>query len=59
LEWQKYVVVDPRFIRLTETGTTVADATKARTDLGWSPHTSFSDLVKMMVEHQMKQLKRR
>jgi GDPmannose 4,6-dehydratase len=59
LEWQKYVVVDPRFIRLTETGTTVADATKARTELGWSPHTSFSDLVKMMVEHQMKQLKRR
>ena len=58
LDWQKHVVVDPRFIRLTETGTTVADATKAKKELGWSPHTSFSDLVKMMVGHQMKQIKR-
>ena len=59
VDWQKHVVVDPRFIRLTETGTTVADATKAKTDLGWSPRTSFSDLVKMMVDHQMKRMKRR
>jgi GDPmannose 4,6-dehydratase len=59
LDWQNHVVVDPRFIRLTETGTTVADAAKARTELGWAPHTSFSDLVKMMVEHQMKRLKNR
>jgi GDPmannose 4,6-dehydratase len=59
LDWQKHVVVDPRFIRLTETGTTVADAAKAKTELGWSPHTSFTDLVKMMVEHQMQRMKRR
>jgi GDPmannose 4,6-dehydratase len=58
LDWQKHVVVDPRFIRLTETGTTVADATKARTELGWSPHTSFSDMVKMMVDHQVQRLKK-
>jgi GDPmannose 4,6-dehydratase len=58
LDWQKYVVVDPRFIRLTETGTTVADATKAKTELGWSPHTSFADMVSMMVDHQMKRLKK-
>jgi GDPmannose 4,6-dehydratase len=57
MDWQKYVIIDPRFIRLTETGTTVADASKAKTNLGWSPHTSFSDLVKMMVDHQMKRLK--
>jgi GDPmannose 4,6-dehydratase len=57
LDWQKYVVVDPRFIRLTETGTTVADASKAKTELGWSPHTSFVDLVKMMVDHQVERLK--
>ena len=59
LDWQKHVVVDPRFIRLTETGTTVADATKAKKELGWSPHTSFSDLVKMMVEYQIKRIKGR
>ncbi len=57
MDWQKYVVVDPRFIRLTETGTTVADASKAKTKLGWSPHTSFTDLVKMMVDHQIDRLK--
>jgi GDPmannose 4,6-dehydratase len=59
MDWQKYVVVDPRFIRLTETGTTVADAAKAKTELGWSPRTSFTDLVKMMVDHQLKRLKNR
>ena len=59
LDWQKHVVFDPRFIRLTETGTTVADATKAKKELGWSPRTSFPDLVKMMVEHQMKRIKRK
>jgi len=56
LDWQKHVVVDPRFIRLTETGTTVADATKAKSELGWAPRTSFPDLVKMMVDHQMKRI---
>jgi GDPmannose 4,6-dehydratase len=59
LDWQKYITVDQRFIRLTETGTTVADASKARDELGWSPRTSFPVLVKMMVEHQLKQLNAR
>jgi GDPmannose 4,6-dehydratase len=58
LDWSEHVVVDPRFIRLTETGNTVADATKAKTELGWSPRTSFSDMVKLMVEHQMRRLKK-
>jgi GDPmannose 4,6-dehydratase len=57
LEWEKYVVVDPRFMRLTETGTTVADYSKAKKELGWAPHTSFHDMVKMMVDHQMDSLK--
>jgi GDPmannose 4,6-dehydratase len=57
IDWQKYVVVDPRFIRLTETGTTVADTSKANKMLGWAPRTSFSDLVKMMVDYQIEQLK--
>jgi GDPmannose 4,6-dehydratase len=57
LDWQKFVVVDPRFIRLTETGTTVADASKAKTNLGWSPRTSFADMVKMMVDYQLELLK--
>jgi GDPmannose 4,6-dehydratase len=59
LDWQKYVVVDPRFMRLIETGPTVADFSKAKSELGWSPHTSFSDLVKMIVEYQIQRLKTR
>jgi GDPmannose 4,6-dehydratase len=59
LNWQAHVAVDPRFIRLTETGTTVADALKAKTELGWSPHTSFQEMVTMMVDHQIKRLKNR
>jgi GDPmannose 4,6-dehydratase len=58
LDWKNHVAVDRRFIRLTETGTTVADATKAKTELGWTPRTSFPDLVKMMVDHQMKRITR-
>jgi len=58
LDWKKHVVADQRFIRLTETGTTVADATKAKSELGWSPRTSFADLVKMMVEHQINRIKK-
>ena len=59
LDWQKYVVVDPRFLRPTETGATVADASKAKRILGWSPHTPFSELVKMMVEHQIEVLNKK
>lgn len=57
LDWQQYVVVDPRLIRPTESSTAVADYSKAKSELGWSPRTSFSDLVTMMVKHQLERLK--
>jgi len=56
LDWQKYVTFDPRLTRIKETGTTVADYSKAKTELGWMPKTSFQQLVRMMVENQLKQL---
>jgi GDPmannose 4,6-dehydratase len=59
LDWQKYITSDARFARLTETSTTVADFSKAKAELGWSPRTSFNDLVKIMVEYQIQQLKSR
>jgi len=50
LDWQRYVTVDPRFTRPAEVDTLQADASRARRELGWTPHTSFADLVRMMVD---------
>jgi GDPmannose 4,6-dehydratase len=57
LDWQKHVTVDPRFVRPTETGPLVADPAKAQRVLGWKPRTSFRELVAMMVDAHLAQLK--
>lgn len=57
LNWKDYVKVDPRFIRPTETGPLVADPRKAKKVLGWSPRTSFKELVHLMVDAQVARLK--
>lgn len=53
LEWQKYVKQDPEFYRPAEVDTLLGDCTKARTELGWKPETSFRQLVEMMVDADM------
>ena len=50
LEWQKYVKIDPRYFRPTETEVLVADAAKARQKLGWEPKVTFKELVRIMVD---------
>jgi GDPmannose 4,6-dehydratase len=50
LDWEKYVVQDQRFFRPAEVDLLVGNSTKARTKLGWTPHTSFEDLVRLMVD---------
>lgn len=57
LDWQKYVEVDPRFIRPTETGPALADPTKAKKILGWEAKTSFNELIALMVEKHLEKLK--
>ena len=52
-----FVVVDDRFIRPTETGPLVADPSKAKKVLGWTPRTTFKDLVHLMVDAQIARLK--
>lgn len=56
LNWENYVVVDPRFSRPAETGPTVADASKAKNILGWQPKTSFEQLIHDMVDTHLEKL---
>jgi GDPmannose 4,6-dehydratase len=44
------VAVDPRYFRPTEVETLLGDASKAKTKLGWTPQTSFAELVREMVQ---------
>lgn len=50
LEYEKHVVVDPRFIRPAEVDILLGDPAKAKRELDWEPKVSFSGLVEMMVD---------
>ena len=53
LDWQEFVVTNPRFLRPAEVDLLVGDASKARQVLGWEPTVSFQQLVKIMVDADM------
>ena len=56
---QVLVEVDPKYFRPAEVDQLLGDPTKARTKLGWNPRkTSFEELVKVMVEHDMRKVKK-
>jgi GDPmannose 4,6-dehydratase len=57
LDWRKFVVVDAQFYRPAEVDLLLADPTKARTKLGWEPEVSFDQLVRLMVDEDMAQLR--
>lgn len=50
LDWQDYVVQDPRFMRPAEVDHLIGDSSKAKRELGWEPEVQFNELVQMMVE---------
>ncbi|MHB1340731.1 MAG: GDP-mannose 4,6-dehydratase [Coriobacteriia bacterium] len=58
LDYEKYVVSDPRFMRPAEVDLLHGDSTKAREVLGWVPQVGFRDLVEMMVDSDMARLAR-
>ncbi len=59
LDWEKYVVIDPRFIRPAEVDLLIGQPAKANNVLGWVPQTSFQTLVNMMVDADMDRLSAR
>ena len=53
-DWERYIEIDPRYYRPTEVENLVADTRKAKEKLGWEAKTKFEELVKIMVDADMK-----
>lgn len=52
-DWERHVVVDPRFFRPTDPSLLVGDSTLARSTLGWQPTRDFAGVVSAMVDHDV------
>jgi GDPmannose 4,6-dehydratase len=52
-DWERYVELDTKFGRPADVDRLVGDASKARSVLGWQPHTTFQQLVHMMVKNDL------
>jgi GDPmannose 4,6-dehydratase len=57
LDWQKYVRIDPAFLRPAEVDHLIGDASKARRELKWEPTVTFEQMVAMMVDADLARLK--
>jgi GDPmannose 4,6-dehydratase len=58
LDWKKYVRTDPKFFRPAEVDLLIGDYSKAKYLLGWQPRIHFDDLVKLMVDSDLRLLER-
>lgn len=56
--WKKYVEIDKHYYRPAEVNYLIADTAKAKKILKWQPKTKFQDLVKIMVWHDINELKK-
>ena len=54
LNWEKYVEIDQKYFRPTETEDLEADVTKIKKTIGWEPKITFKDLVRIMVDADMR-----
>ena len=59
LDWEKHVVTDPKFMRPAEVDLLLADPSKARQELGWTPAVDFQHLIAMMVDADLERLSAR
>jgi GDPmannose 4,6-dehydratase len=56
LDWEAHVEIDPRYYRPAEVDALCGDASKAREKLGWEPTVTFKELVRLMVDADVRQL---
>jgi GDPmannose 4,6-dehydratase len=54
LDYQRYVELDPRYLRPTEVDHLLGDPSRARKQLGWQVKTSFEELVALMMDADVK-----
>jgi GDPmannose 4,6-dehydratase len=54
LDWRKHVIADRQFIRPLEVEYLQGDARRAEARLGWRPRTSFCELVRLMVDADLR-----
>ena len=54
IDWEKHVKIDQKYFRPTETEDLVADSSKAKKAIGWKPKIKFKDLIKIMVDADMR-----
>jgi GDPmannose 4,6-dehydratase len=58
LDWRKHVVIDPKLVRPAEVDLLISNPRRAREELGWTPKVSFSELVRMMVDADVRLMSR-
>ena len=58
-DFERYVVIDPAFVRPAEVDHLIGDPSKAERDLGWRPRTSFEELIRLMTRSDLELLAQR
>jgi GDPmannose 4,6-dehydratase len=56
--WERYIEIDQQFVRPAEVDQLIGDYSKAERELGWTPKTSFEELIRLMVDADLKLLSR-
>jgi GDPmannose 4,6-dehydratase len=54
LDWESHVRIDERYLRPTEVDELCGDASKAEQALGWRPEVRFHQLIRLMLEHDLR-----
>jgi GDPmannose 4,6-dehydratase len=57
-DWKKYVEIDKKLIRPQDIDNLIGDASKAKREIGWEPIIQYKDLVRLMIDYDLKLLEK-